>query len=84
MPRYFFDIHDGIIVNDTVGLEMPDLDAAHDHGMKIVSEYAAKPGMIGVDGGVIVVVIRNAPDSVLMKLRLVFNVEDFAAVGQQV
>lgn len=82
MPRYFFDIHDGIVVLDTTGIEMADLEAAHVYGMKIVSGYAAKPGMIGIEGGVIVVVIRDAPASVLMKLRLVFNIEDLTAPGR--
>ncbi len=28
MPRYFFNIHDGIDVEDTEGMDLPDLRAA--------------------------------------------------------
>ncbi|MET0428263.1 MAG: hypothetical protein ABW026_07165 [Microvirga sp.] len=82
MTRYFFDIHDGIVVTDETGLELPDIEAANTYALKIMSDYAAKPGMIGIDGGVMVISIRDGADTVLMRFRLVFNVEDFTTIGQ--
>ncbi|MET0257143.1 MAG: hypothetical protein ABW179_01045 [Methylobacterium sp.] len=83
MTRYFFDIHDGIVVTDETGLELPNIEAANTYAMKIVSDYAAKPGMVGIDGGVMVVTIRDGVESVLMRFRLVFNVEDFTENGRR-
>lgn len=75
MPRYFFDVHDGIHVIDDVGQDFSDLEAAKAEGIRIAGGFATRPDMLGEDGGAVFVVIRDAPDSVVLSVRLVFNVE---------
>lgn len=41
MPRYFFDVHDGKVVIDTVGTELPDLDSAREEARRIVIGMAS-------------------------------------------
>ncbi|TXN19964.1 hypothetical protein [Methylobacterium sp. WL9] len=76
MPHYFFDIHDGIHVHDNEGKELPDLEAAKAEAIRLAGGFATRPAMLGEDGGAMVVVIRDAPDSVVLNVRLVFNVEE--------
>ncbi|QDI79022.1 hypothetical protein E8E01_00435 [Methylorubrum populi] len=75
MPRYFFDIHDGMTVIDNFGRELPSIIAAKSEAMQIASIFATEPKMIGCNGGAIVINIREAPGLILATIRLVFSVE---------
>ncbi|MET0259360.1 MAG: hypothetical protein ABW179_12355 [Methylobacterium sp.] len=75
MPRYFFDIHDGIHVTDDVGRDLPDLEAAKAQAIQMAGGFATRPAILGDDGGALNVVVRTAPDVIAMTIRLVFNVE---------
>ena len=51
MPRYFFNVRDGIpIIKDHVGIELPDLAAAIDVGHKeaamVVTALMAQPTLL--------------------------------------
>ncbi|MBX4864040.1 hypothetical protein HJA86_29705 [Rhizobium bangladeshense] len=38
MARYFFNVHDGISIPDTVGSEHPDLQSARDEAVETIAE----------------------------------------------
>ncbi|MGW5961026.1 MULTISPECIES: DUF6894 family protein [Methylorubrum] len=76
MPRYFFDIHDGISVLDNHGRYLKDICEAKSDAMRIASIYATKPEMIGLSGGAIVINIRSADGSEVATVRLIFTIDD--------
>ena len=81
MPRYFFDIHDGIHVIDHVGQEMADIAAAKAAAIRHATAYVADPKMLEEEGGMLVIVVRSDPDTALCTFRLSFNIKtetDFA------
>ncbi|MHC2001770.1 DUF6894 family protein [Methylobacterium sp. CM6241] len=41
MPRYYFDIHDGVSLRDEEGIELTDLNAVARHAKKVLPEIAA-------------------------------------------
>ena len=75
MPHYYFDIHDGIHITDSLGQTLPDLEAAKTEATRIASGFAARTAMLGSDGGALNVITWTAPGVVVMKVRLVFNIE---------
>lgn len=77
MPRYFFDIHDEVVVIDTTGRDLPDRAAARAEALARGSAFAADPVKLG-GSGVVVVTVRDAPDSVVLRLRLVCQIEEVA------
>ena len=77
MPRYFFDIHDDAVVIDANGRNLPDRAAARTEALARGAAFAADPQKLG-GSGVIVVTVRDGPDSMVMRLRLVCQIEDIA------
>lgn len=75
LPRYYFDIQDEIVVTDTDGRELPDRAAARIEALARGADFAADPVKLG-GAGVVVVTVRDAPDRVVMRLRLVCQIED--------
>lgn len=76
MPRYFFDIDDSVIIRDDQGQDFPDREAAQTEAFRRAAEYGGDP--VNLKGsGVIVVTVRNAPDAVVFRVRLVCQVESF-------
>ncbi|MBB3904769.1 hypothetical protein GGR33_004292 [Methylobacterium brachythecii] len=43
--------------------------------VQIAGLFALRPSMVGGNGGAVVVVIRYAPDSVVMTVRMAFNID---------
>ncbi|MCE4225264.1 hypothetical protein HCU64_16030 [Methylobacterium sp. C25] len=74
MPRYFFDIHDGMDAIDNEGLELPDLETAQGEAVLAASNYVVSPKTLSEKGGAVIVVVRDGPDNVVMTARLVFDV----------
>ncbi|WP_438617093.1 DUF6894 family protein [Methylobacterium brachythecii] len=68
-------MHDGIHVTDSLGQRLPDLEAAKMEAVQIAGLFALRPSMVGGNGGAVVVVIRYAPDSVVMTVRMAFNID---------
>ncbi len=77
LPRYFFDIHDEAAVIDISGRDLPDRVAARAEALARGAAFAADPQKLG-GAGVVVVTVRDEPDSVVMRLRLVCQIEDVA------
>ncbi|GLS42926.1 DUF6894 family protein [Methylobacterium brachythecii] len=75
MDYFFFDIHDGIHVTDSVGQRLPDLEAAKMEAVRIAGAFAMRPSMMGSSGGAVVVVIRNTANSIVMTVRMAFNID---------
>jgi len=38
MPRYFFNVHDGVSIADTVGSEHPDIESARCEAVETIAE----------------------------------------------
>lgn len=74
MPRYFFDVHDGVQILDDVGQPFPDIATAKLEAMRIAAGFVCRPSHAD-EGGAVVIAIRDAPDSVLATVRLGFVVE---------
>ncbi len=48
MPLYYFDIHDGDMIRDSDGTELPDHDSARAHANGVARELMANSeGMLG-------------------------------------
>jgi len=75
MPHSCFDIHDGIHVVDAIGQVRPDHRVAKGEDMKIVAGIAGTSKALAVNGCAFAVIVRDAPDSTVMTLRLVFPVQ---------
>jgi len=75
MPRYFFDIHDGIQVIDEVGQDLPDDEVAKGEAYKIAANVAGTTKALANDGCALTVVVRSSPADTVMTIRLVFNVD---------
>lgn len=75
LPRYYFDIEDETVVPDTEGRVLPDRAAARIEALARGADFAADPEKLG-GAGVVVVTVRDAPDRVVMRLRLVCQIED--------
>ena len=41
MPRFFFDIHNGVVTHDEDGTELPDVEAVRKHAMSVLPKIAA-------------------------------------------
>lgn len=74
MPRYYFDVYDGDDIADLVGMHLPSIEAARREAYSIIARYASNPINLLLDG-IIVVVVRNGPESVVMTLRMVCQEE---------
>ncbi|MBB2964787.1 DUF6894 family protein [Methylobacterium sp. R2-1] len=77
VPRYFFDIHDDAVIIDTDGRDLSDRQAARGEALSRGAAFAADPQKLG-GSGVVVVTVRDGPDRVVMRLRLVCQIEDVA------
>jgi hypothetical protein len=77
LPRFFFDIHDGINIRDDVGQILPDLDAAKVEAIRLTSHHATDPKAIASSQGALIVEVRDTSENVLLKARLSLN----AALG---
>lgn len=69
MPRYFFDIKDGVDVRDDVGIDLADMTAARAHAIRRTADFVSHLDNDG-DGGYLIVTIRDESQT-LLKIRLV-------------
>jgi hypothetical protein len=74
MPRYFFDIHDGVDVRDDVGKEFPNSEAARQEAVQLASEYAQFPDNLSASG-LLIVSARDLAGSTITTVRLVCQIE---------
>lgn len=75
MPRYYFDIDDSVSISDETGQDFADIAAARAEAFRRAAVYAGDPANLK-KSGVIVVTVRDAPDSVVLRVRLICQVED--------
>jgi hypothetical protein len=73
MPRYFFDISDGVDLTDEEGQQFPDLAAARAHAISRTRDFVARLDG-GGQGGYIVVTIRDEARAELARIRLVCQI----------
>ena len=76
MPRYFFDIHDGIEFSDPNGTELSDHSAARIRAVSLATDHAKMPAMLNQDGGVVIVNVRDNAGGRPIEVRLAFTVAD--------
>jgi hypothetical protein len=76
MPRFYFDTSDGETMGpDEKGREMPDLAAARTQALEILRELAPDR-LKAVDGGTLVVRVRDDAGGTAMLASLVLTVQD--------
>ena len=74
MPRYFFDVDDGVHVRDDIGQDCPSPEAAQAQAIQIACAYAVRPETTKADGGACLVNVRDGAGSRVLTARLVFSV----------
>lgn len=75
MPRYVFDIHDGLEAHGPIGAEMADIKEARREAMQIARAHAGRPEMLDADGSAISVTVRSDKDEHVLTVRLMLSVE---------
>ncbi|GJE55424.1 MULTISPECIES: DUF6894 family protein [Methylobacterium] len=75
MPRYYFDIDDSISIHDEQGQDFSDSAAAQAEAFRRAAVYGGDPANLE-KSGVIVVTVRDGPDSVVVRVRLICQVDD--------
>ncbi|AYO81440.1 MULTISPECIES: DUF6894 family protein [Methylobacterium] len=75
MPRYFIDLHDGTnLVRDQTGVDLPDLAAARDQAVRMMTRIAQglSDPQVRQD---YVIAVRDEQGTVRLRLRLSYDVE---------
>ena len=72
MGRYFFDIHDGTVVEDYEGLELPNDDDAMREAIKSLPTIAAHQIPAGDDRQSFTVIVRGADRRPICTAALLF------------
>ncbi|KNY24667.1 hypothetical protein [Methylobacterium sp. ARG-1] len=75
MPRYFIDLHDGTnLVRDEKGVDLPDLAAAQDQAVRMMTRIAQglSDPQVRQD---YVIAVRDEQGTVRLRLRLSYDVE---------
>ncbi|WP_442786013.1 DUF6894 family protein [Methylobacterium sp. C25] len=74
MPRFYFDIHDGVEIQDICGLNLPSLDDAKREALRRAAAITNDPDNLR-EHSAVVVTVRDGPRSVLATVRLVHQIE---------
>jgi hypothetical protein len=75
VPRYFIDLHDGTnLVRDQTGVDLPDLAAARDQAVRMMTRIAQglSDPQVRQD---YVIAVRDEQGTVRLRLRLSYDVE---------
>ncbi len=75
MPRYFFDIHDGVDLRDEVGREIGDPLALRREALRVMTSLMAAEAEDSQDS-TLVLAVRNETGDVVMTIRLVCQIDD--------
>lgn len=73
MARYFFDIHDGELVTDAVGVECADFDAVRREAKMALPEMAREILPDDSEQHTIRVMVRNERDRIVYTATLTFS-----------
>ncbi|MEE7457561.1 hypothetical protein MPAR168_23490 [Methylorubrum populi] len=75
MPRYFFDVHDGIDVRDEVGRELEDNDAIlQAEALQVVTELM-KAEAADAKETALILTVRDKNGGIAFRVRLICQVE---------
>ncbi|GJE29683.1 DUF6894 family protein [Methylobacterium organophilum] len=75
MPRFFFDIEDGVFVRDEEGLELDGQDAIRREAAKAITAIASDAAQGGAFP-TLVLTVRDMADQTVLRVRLVCSIED--------
>ncbi|GAB6843585.1 hypothetical protein HNR00_001110 [Methylorubrum rhodinum] len=75
MPRYFFDIHDGVALSDEVGREIGDPLALRREALRVMTSLMAAEAEDSQDC-TLVLAVRNETGDDVMTIRLVCQIDD--------
>ena len=74
MPRYFFDTHDGdSFIQDEIGLEMDDIEAARDQATRGLADLA-RDSIPGAVRNELSIEVRDEASHLLLRASLWFEV----------
>ncbi|MCE4224705.1 hypothetical protein HCU64_13150 [Methylobacterium sp. C25] len=74
MPRYFFDVHDGVDVRDDAGRELEGPEAARQEAVRLAAEYAKDVENLSA-GGLLVVTVRDGSGTTVTTVRLICQID---------
>lgn len=75
MPRYFFDIHDGVDLRDEVGREIGDPLVLRREALRVMTSLMAAEAEDSQDS-TLVLTVRNETGDGIMTIRLVCQIDD--------
>ena len=75
MPRYFFDIHDGVELRDDVGREIAEPLALRQEALRVMTTLMAAEAEDSQDC-TLVLSVRNGAGERVMTIRLVCQIDD--------
>ncbi|WP_342148058.1 DUF6894 family protein [Methylorubrum sp. SB2] len=75
MPRYFFDIHDGVDLRDEVGREIGNPLALRREALRVMTSLMAAEAEDSQDS-TLVLTVRNETGDGIMTIRLVCQIDD--------
>ncbi len=73
MPLFFLDIHNGGIMHDDIGSELPDADAARLEAIRALPQIAADEIPKGGDRQHFAVVVKDESGHIIYMATLVFT-----------
>ena len=74
MPRYFFDVRDGSVTRDDVGLEFDSIDAARSEAARALAEMA-RDVLPGAYARELTIEVRDESNEPLLRAALRFEVQ---------
>ncbi|GLS46232.1 DUF6894 family protein [Methylobacterium brachythecii] len=74
MPRYFFDVHDGVEVRDDVGRVFADQEGARREALQLAADYAKVVENLSASG-LLVVTVRSEAGETVAVVRLICQID---------
>lgn len=75
MPRFYFDIHDGLDIRDDVGRELPDRAAVREEALQVATKLLAAEAADSKET-TLVLTVRDETGATPLKIRLVSQIEE--------
>lgn len=75
MPRFFFDVHDGVDIHDEVGRELAGRDAVREEALSVAIKLLAAEAADSKET-TLVLTVRDEAGETPLRIRLVSQIEE--------
>ncbi|GEO99039.1 DUF6894 family protein [Methylobacterium haplocladii] len=75
MPRFYFDVHDGVDICDEVGRELPDRAAVREEALGVAIKLLAAEAAEAKEM-TLILTVRDQSGATPLKIRLVSQIEE--------